>query len=254
VNGNIAPSVVQTADGRLEVFTVGSDEYLYYKRQTSPNNSSGWDNQWTRLNLAVLFRSGNRPTIRRNADGTLEVFWTTLNSLSYAYQYTPNTQFLQGIMSNRLNMGHIGDPIVSRDADGRLEVFLVGNDDSRQLYYARQTSSSPVLDFLHPLGGYWSPNRRPALAQSADGRLEVFMVGLDNQLYHRWQTAPNSSQWSDSWVSLGGPLYGDPIVTRNADGRLELFIVGSDGRVYHKWQTSKNNTGLWDWSNGWASL
>jgi hypothetical protein len=32
----------------------------------------------------------------------------------------------------------------------------------------------------------------------------VFMVGLDNQVYHRWQTSPNTSdQWSpSSWTLL----------------------------------------------------
>ena len=47
------------------------------------------------------------------------------------------------------------------------------------------------------------------------------MVGLDNQLYHRWQTTPNnSSQWSEGWSPLGGPLSSDPVVARNLDGRL----------------------------------
>ena len=46
----------------------------------------------------------------------------------------------------------------------------------------RQTSlSSPWLDQPSPLGGNWSPNRRPVVAKNADGRLEVFMIGLDGR-------------------------------------------------------------------------
>jgi hypothetical protein len=34
-------------------------------------------------------------------------------------------------------------------------------------------------------------------------RLEAFVVGSDKQIHHRRQTAPNSSQWSEAWISLG---------------------------------------------------
>ena len=35
-------------------------------------------------------------------------------------------------------------------------------------------------------------------------RLEAFVVGSDKQLHHRRRTAPNSSQWSEPGISLGG--------------------------------------------------
>jgi hypothetical protein len=141
--------------------------------------------------MNARFSSGVRHTIRRNINGTLEVFWILDYQLQYQYQYSQNSQFYRGSMGNGENIRHLGDPIVGRNADGRLEVFFIGGDNSHQLYYVKQTSSSdPLLDYFHPLGGTWSPNRRPAVAQNADGRLEVFMVGLDNQVYHGWQTSP----------------------------------------------------------------
>lgn len=87
----------------------------------------------------------------------------------------------------------------------------------------------------------------PAMAASADGRLEVFAVGADGALYHKWQTAPNSG-WSD-WYSHGDPgpgLIPTPAMAASADGRLEVFIVGQDHALYHKWQTAPNN-GWSDW-------
>ena len=83
----------------------------------------------------------------------------------------------------------------------------------------RQTSlSSPWLDIPTPLGGNWSPNRRPVVAKNADGRLEVFMIGLDGQLLHKWQTSStDSSQWFNDWEPLGtGPFLSDPVVSLNA--------------------------------------
>jgi hypothetical protein len=44
------------------------------------------------------------------------------------------------------------------------------------------------------------------VAQDADGRLEVFVHGTDNALWHIWQTAPNNG-WS-SWNTLGGQIVG----------------------------------------------
>ena len=63
-----------------------------------------------------------------------------------------------------------------------------------------------------------------AVGGNADGRLEVFVRGTHNALWHNWQTAPNGG-WS-GWNSLGGGLTSDPVVGRNADGRLEVFVRG----------------------------
>ena len=48
----------------------------------------------------------------------------------------------------------------------------------------------------------WSALGAPSVAANADSRLEVFAAGLDDALFHIWQTAPDSG-WS-GWDSLGG--------------------------------------------------
>ncbi|WP_448639414.1 matrixin family metalloprotease [Geodermatophilus sp. URMC 63] len=87
----------------------------------------------------------------------------------------------------------------------------------------------------------------PAVGSNADGRMEVFVRGTDNALWHIWQTAPNNG-WS-TWQSLGGGIQGAPTVGRNADGRMEVFARGNDGALWHIWQTAPNS----GWS-GWQSL
>jgi hypothetical protein len=60
------------------------------------------------------------------------------------------------------------------------------------------------MELRQDLGGSWSPSRGATVARNANGTLDVFMVGMDNNrdLYHRWQTTPNdSTKWS-SWVAL----------------------------------------------------
>ncbi|WP_218117423.1 hypothetical protein [Photorhabdus luminescens] len=71
-----------------------------------------------------------------------------------------------------------------------------------------------------------SVTNKPAVSRNLDGRLEVFVRGADNALWHIWQTTPNSG-WSD-WQSLGNTITSNPAVYANADGRLEVFVRGAD--------------------------
>lgn len=61
-------AVGQNADGRLEAFHRGTDNRLYNRWQTSPNN--GWSPGWNSLGGSL---SGDL-VVARNADGRLEVF------------------------------------------------------------------------------------------------------------------------------------------------------------------------------------
>jgi hypothetical protein len=81
-----------------------------------------------------------------------------------------------------------------------------------------------------------------AVGRNADGRLEFFVRGTDNAVWHKWQVVPNGT-WS-GWDSMGGVITEDPAVGSNADGRMEVFVRGTDGAVWHVWQTAP--------SNGWA--
>jgi len=86
-----------------------------------------------------------------------------------------------------------------------------------------------------------------AVARNADGRLEAFVRGTDNAVWHKWQTAPNSG-WS-GWASEGGVITSQITIGRNKDGRLEMFARGTDNALWHKWQVAPSS----GWS-GWASL
>ncbi|HEX2295965.1 MAG TPA: matrixin family metalloprotease [Actinomycetota bacterium] len=87
----------------------------------------------------------------------------------------------------------------------------------------------------------------PVVANNADGRMEVFVRGTDNALWHIWQTAA-SNGWS-GWGRMGGVIQTPIAVGRNSDGRLEVFARGSDSALWHIWQTRASN----GWS-GWASM
>jgi len=71
-----------------------------------------------------------------------------------------------------------------------------------------------------------------------DGRSEIFGLGYDNQIYHKWVNHDNS--WSN-WVSLGGSFATGVQAVRNIDGRLEVFAMGKDDQLYHNFQTSSGS-------------
>src|SRR6266700_803425 len=83
-----------------------------------------------------------------------------------------------------------------------------------------------------PVAVSWGPNR-----------IDVFAMGDDSALYHRWW---DGSSWG-GWESLGGILDGVPAAVAWDTDRLDVFAVGTDHALWHRW---------WDGSSwgGWESL
>jgi len=95
------------------------------------------------------------------------------------------------------------------------------------------------------------------VGSNLDGRLEVFALGMDGAVWHTWEVAPNSEQWSD-WATFG-PFLDDATFLKqglaiqavsNQDGRLEIFIVDDSWNVWHIWQGVPNG----GWVSQWSSL
>lgn len=81
-----------------------------------------------------------------------------------------------------------------------------------------------------------------------NGPLEVFVLGTDHNVYHRWQDPNGPGGWA-KWMNIGGPvvtLFG----TQNADGSLEIFGQGTNHALWHTWQ-NPDAPGGW---NAWESL
>ncbi len=85
----------------------------------------------------------------------------------------------------------------------------------------------------------------------AENRLDVFGLGMDSALWHKWW---DGTAWGPSvtgWESLGGVLTSEPVAVAWAENRLDVFVRGTDSALWHKW---------WDgttWGpsvTGWESL
>jgi Tfp pilus assembly protein FimT len=237
-------------DGRLQVFVIGTNNQLYYKTQTSAGSST-WT-AWASLGGGI--KSDTSPAVARNSDGRLQVFVVGTNNLLYY-----KTQTAAGSSTWSSSWTSLGgalragtDPVVIANSDGRLQAFVIGSNNA--LYYKTQTSadSSTWSSSWMSLGGGIKADTSPAVARNDDGRLQVFVVGTNNQLYYRTQTSGGSSTWS-GWTSLGPALRAgtDSVVIANSDGRLQAFVVGTNNALYYKAQTSPGSN---TWSSSWASL
>jgi hypothetical protein len=104
----------------------------------------------------------------------------------------------------------------------------------------------PLLDAAswngyESLGGILSS--QPRVVAWAPNRLDVFALGTDSALYHRWW---NGSTWG-GWESLGGTLASPPEVVSWGTNRLDVFALGTDHALWHRWW----NGSAW---GGWESL
>ena len=123
-----------------------------------------------------------------------------------------------------------------------------------QAHYPAGTPSGVTTDNVFPLlnpAAAWGPweslggviESPPAAISWAPNRLDIFAIGTDSAVWHRWW---DGSAWG-GWESLGGVVTSPPSVTSWAPNRLDVFAVGTDSALYHKW---------WDGSawGGWESL
>ena len=89
------------------------------------------------------------------------------------------------------------------------------------------------------LGGILTSS--PGVSSWGPGRLDVFVRGTDNALWHR----AYQNGWG-GWESLGGILTSSPAAVSWGNGRIDVFVRGTDNALWHKWYQN-------GWS-GWESL
>lgn len=70
----------------------------------------------------------------------------------------------------------------------------------------------------------------PAAVSWGGNRLDLFVRGIDNALWHKWW----DGGWS-IWENLGGNLTSPPVVVSWGVNRLDVFIRGIDNALWHKW-------------------
>ena len=215
-----------------------------YVRVTVNGNT---ENEWASITeISVLGgASGGSGGGGSNLIGTLFHKWQTGADSGTWSTYS----FLNGeIRSN-------SDLALAMNNDGRLQVFMIGTDNA--LYYKTQTGagSSSWTSSWTSLGGAIREDTSPAVARNNDGRVQVFMIGTDNALYYKTQTAAGQLYVVFNMDLVRGHHKRhntDPVVIANSDGRLQVFVIGTNNQIYYRSQTEQQVAV--GWTSSWTSL
>ncbi len=226
-------SVVNNADGRLEIFARGNDGACWHNWQKNPN--SNWKG-WSSLGGGIT----DVPQTGRNSDGRLEVFARgTDGNLYHRYQDDAGGAWNPNWYNTGIAMGW--NTAVGTLSDGRMEIFVRGTNG--QVYHQWQNTPSGGWSSWASLGG--GITDWPVVATNMNNKLEVFARGTDGKVWHNWYTGTAWSGWyALPNINMGWP----PSVARNIDGRLEVFARGTDGAIWHCYQ---NSSGAW---SNWYSF
>ncbi len=247
--------VGQNSDGRLEVFLVGPNNNLYHNSQNAPVNGTGWSGWQIMGNSPQVSADPDSLAVASEADGRLHVFAIDQNNgaIWHSYQQLASEG---GGWSYFLEIGYIADRNGYRLAVGRnsvslcLEVFLVKQDHTIWHAWETRENGSNYWSEWAMLGTQTDAGYLLKVGQNADGHLEVFLVGMDFNVWHNWQMAPQSgSPWS-GWNHLGTlphPLLPEAemhlAVGYDEAGHLEVFVIDNDAHVYYTSQAG--NWGSW---------
>jgi len=199
-------------NGCLQVFVFANPDPFnpHYDCLFQNSPGGGWSG-WTSLGGW----QGNGSSLGQDQDGRLELFAigqnaVSGNNLSHIWQ-NPG----QAATNSWSGWGSLGNPsggtiypVAAQNQDGRLEVFGVASDNN--IHHIWQTAANNGWSGWDNLGAPppgiinfegFLPNC--CACNNEDGRLEIFIVGQDQALWHKWQTAANNG-WSD-WDTLGAP-------------------------------------------------
>jgi phospholipase C len=266
---DLGPGAASWASGRLDVFGVGADKALYHKwfdntwsdweslggTCTSEPAAVSWDNG--RIDCFTCFAAGTRRAMQHKywdngrwsdweslggdlnsgpgaaswASGRLDVF--AVGSSKQLY----HRWFGDGRWSNdrweSLGGSWTSAPAAVSWGDNRIDCFVRGAD--RAMWH-KYWDNGRWSDW-ESLGGDFISTRPgrvawgPGAASWVSGRLDVFGVGTDNALYHKWF---DNGRWSD-WESLGGSWTSAPAAVSWGNNRIDCFVRGTDRAIWHKW-------------------
>jgi hypothetical protein len=177
---------------------------------------------------SVVSQSGNR----------LDVFVVGADHALYHKAWT-GSRWLPSSTTYEYLGGQIApdtSPSVVSWGANRLDVFWVGADHA--LHHKAWTGSQwwPSGTDNDNLGGQIAPGTSPSAVSWGANRLDVFVVGPGQALYHRYWAG---SQWLPltTYDNLGGQIapYTSPSAVSWGANRLDVFVVGPGQALYHRY-------------------
>ena len=241
-----APAAVSWAANRIDVFVRGANNVAFHKWWAG--SWSGWQSlggalssspaaaSWASGRLDVLAQASGTMLQHLSFDGSWSA-WQTLrdggppgpalaveqNARVTAVQATPVPGASVGTLEyaytdniGRLLHGHQGD----LDNFSTLQWTVISGNDAF--------------------------SGQPALAEQADGRLQVAGQNIDRDVWVNTQATKSPPAWSPTFTSVAGSMSSPPSLVRAGDGSLVAFTTDSTGRLWDIQQQGANGA-YQDW-------
>jgi len=152
---------------------------------------------WTSLDSPTGWNTQTDLEVEKNENGFLEIFTVASDkALWHRKQTTLGTDWGNWASLGQPLPGLNGYTAVAANKDSRLEVFCTGIDGA--LWHIWQVTPGGVWGSWVSLGMPADSvilSAGPLVVENVDGRLEAFVGGSDNALWHAWQVSPGGN-WS----------------------------------------------------------
>ena len=80
----------------------------------------------------------------------------------------------------------------------------------------------------------------PEAVSWGNNRLDLFVVGTDAALYHKWW---DGNAWGPSktdYERQGGTIKASPTAVCWGPNRIDVFVIGTNYAAFHKWWDGKS--------------
>jgi len=181
-----APAVASRAPGRLDVFVRGPNEQLWQRSYVDSNpRGLQWSPGWVDRGGMKLMTS---PAATSSWPGAITVIAKGTNNRLYFREFFDNVWYDWAEWPQQLFMG--GSPSISSEGQLRLCMFVRGGSNNVLFLKLNESVSNADLGAF-PGGPTYSLLWQLAMSTPASvswgvGRIDLFVVGGNRQLYHRW--------------------------------------------------------------------
>jgi hypothetical protein len=243
-----AISSVANTDGRLDRFAFSTDGALWRNTQLTGTNPG-----WTGWNSLAGGYYLNSPTAARNQDGRIQVFSRGPSNTVYTGAQVQagsslwaDLLLLRWLPEPNLNFA---SPAIVMNSSGQLEIFTRSVNNT--VWNARQkTPGSPDWSDWSYLQGSTSDlalsSPEPVAVSNQDGRLAVFIQGVNNELLFNWQAS--GGLWATRWTDMNATTAFRPAVIKNSNGQLVVIVVSADQQIRYSLQQAPNVNTWSAWS------
>jgi hypothetical protein len=189
------PAAVSRSANRLDIFGIGLDKAMRHK---------AWDGSaWTHWgNLAGAFISP--PAAVSRGANCLDIFGIGLGNAMHHKAWDGSAW---GTDWNYLGGALSGPPAAVSWNASRLDIFCIGLDKAMYHKWWDGIGGSfwrPSLTDWDNLGGAFPFTSPPAAVSGGANRLDIFALGLDKAMYHKWWDGRAWLPSKTDWEPLGG--------------------------------------------------